>query len=58
MHLTSNDTVNPTFGDYLKAEIRLPEPKSQLSHLGSNELLPKMKVAEFDKINNFRIQSF
>ena len=37
---------------------RLNEPKSQLSHVGSNELLPKTKVVEFDKINNFCVQNF
>ena len=59
MQLIRNDNLNPLKFQLLKKpEIRLNTPKSQLSHLSSNELLPKTKVVEFYKTNNFRIQSF
>ena len=58
MPLTSNDTVNPVLVIAEKSNFRLNKPKSQLSHVRSNELLPNTKVVELDKINNFRVQSF
>jgi len=49
---------SPNFSITAKLKFSLNTPKSQLSHFCSNELLPKTKVIEFDKINNFRVQSF